>query len=444
MMMSFSRYISALIAFFVVGVGAMSAQSLVFEGASSAPVPVSVEMSTGLNGVYVLEDTDGVTASVSGMEEAVRWYRFGVYGAAHAEEIGEAASLRLAADDCGYVVEAGTRRYYFWVVNYSNHRLSLHGLKLAAEQECDRVHLTLEGSAAPIYYYTINGQRRDISRELKLKYNSLEYDANSESYLQKQEISTLASVEGNVNIQTPLCDTHFTLSGDRFLEHWGKSAMAESDFYRTNAVEAHTSATQEDGGADNEQDSGTEGLGGSAPCPVRFSAAVTDAAVFVEWQLSRDPEFEVIDDRYRQLEFDYTFRENGTTYVRFVCDNDAGTCAYVGETYEVQIGESSLRCPNAFSPGASEGVNDEWRVSYKSIIKFECHIFNRWGTQLFSTTDPAIGWDGKHKGKLVPSGAYYYVIKAVGSDGRKYNLSGDINILHSKYTGSASGESPAE
>ena len=48
-------------------------------------------------------------------------------------------------------------------------------------------------------------------------------------------------------------------------------------------------------------------------------------------------------------------------------------------------------------------------------------------------TDPAQGWDGKYNGKYVPSGVYYYVIKAEGADGKKYKLNGDINII--KYSG---------
>ena len=47
-----------------------------------------------------------------------------------------------------------------------------------------------------------------------------------------------------------------------------------------------------------------------------------------------------------------------------------------------------------------------------------------------SFTDPADGWDGKYNGKLVPSGVYYYVIKARGADGKEYNLKGDINIIN--------------
>ncbi|MDE6488825.1 MAG: gliding motility-associated C-terminal domain-containing protein, partial [Paramuribaculum sp.] len=60
-------------------------------------------------------------------------------------------------------------------------------------------------------------------------------------------------------------------------------------------------------------------------------------------------------------------------------------------------------------------------------------IFNRWGVKVAEFHDPALGWDGRYNGKLAPAGVYYYVIKAVGSDNKKYNLSGDINIV--RYTG---------
>ena len=52
--------------------------------------------------------------------------------------------------------------------------------------------------------------------------------------------------------------------------------------------------------------------------------------------------------------------------------------------------------------------------------------------EICSFSDPSMGWDGKYKGKLVPAGVYFYVIKAKGSDDKKYNLSGDINVIKYK------------
>ena len=115
--------------------------------------------------------------------------------------------------------------------------------------------------------------------------------------------------------------------------------------------------------------------------------------------------------------------------MRFISDNADGTCPFESQTYEIFIGESKFDIPNAFSPGTSPGVNDEWKVSYKSIVSYKCTIFNRWGKKLFESDDPSVGWDGKTGGKVVPPGVYFYVIKAVGADGVKYDKAGDINII---------------
>ncbi|MDE7392879.1 MAG: gliding motility-associated C-terminal domain-containing protein, partial [Muribaculaceae bacterium] len=98
--------------------------------------------------------------------------------------------------------------------------------------------------------------------------------------------------------------------------------------------------------------------------------------------------------------------------------------------FEVNIGASKLLCPNAFSPGDQNGVNDIWKVSYSSLTSFECDIFNRWGVHIIKLTDPSQGWDGRYRGKLVESGVYYYVIRARGTDGVDYKLSGDINVIN--------------
>ncbi len=88
--------------------------------------------------------------------------------------------------------------------------------------------------------------------------------------------------------------------------------------------------------------------------------------------------------------------------------------------------------PNAFSPN-DDGVNDEWKVAYRSLLTFNCWIFDRQGHQICHLTSPDQGWDGKIGGKTVDSGVFYYVIEATGTDGKKYKKSGDINVV--KYVG---------
>jgi gliding motility-associated-like protein len=85
--------------------------------------------------------------------------------------------------------------------------------------------------------------------------------------------------------------------------------------------------------------------------------------------------------------------------------------------------------PNAFTPN-NDGKNDLVKVFGNYINTIDFRIFNQWGQLIFQTTDPAQGWDGKHKGKLQPVGVYAYVLKVVRQDGTIVNKKGSINLIH--------------
>ena len=134
---------------------------------------------------------------------------------------------------------------------------------------------------------------------------------------------------------------------------------------------------------------------------------------------------------YSGEDFEYTFREQGVYKAVAEVSDRSGRCVAI-EELEISIAVSFLDIPNVFTPGTTPGMNDEFRVAYKSLVSFKAWVYNRWGKELYHWTDPAAGWDGKVRGKYVAPGAYYYVIEAVGSDGKKYKRAGDINILRSK------------
>ena len=369
----------------------------------------------------------------------VTWYKYSNLGGGYAEEIsnikqeGKTYSINLSnSSDMGYIIEEGTSRYYCWIIDYSKHKLQLSSLSIAPNQDCDMTELYFKGNASRITYYSITGQSKDLDREVLLSYNTLNYNETSESYDQILVEKTFPYIGSTILTESPLCNTEFALSGDKFLKQWGEEQSINSTSYNTPKVEAKTFAIQTERGNDNEQTEETA-LGGSAPCEIEFKAICSDAAIYKEWQMSNNSDFENITMRINEPVTTYTFDEYGTTFVRFVASNASGSCDYISDTYEVFVGESRLECPNAFSPDASEGVNDEWKVSYKSIISFDCQIFNRWGVKVAEFNDPSLGWDGKYNGKFVPAGVYYYVIIAEGADGKKYKLNGDINII--KYSG---------
>ena len=100
------------------------------------------------------------------------------------------------------------------------------------------------------------------------------------------------------------------------------------------------------------------------------------------------------------------------------------------EPIMIVISESSLKVPNAFSPNG-DGVNDVYHITFQSLVKLELAIFNRWGQRVCERNLSNIdqGWDGTFGGKGVKDGVYFVVVQAIGSDGIKYNIRRDINIL---------------
>lgn len=131
----------------------------------------------------------------------------------------------------------------------------------------------------------------------------------------------------------------------------------------------------------------------------------------------------------------YTLTESGG--YKIVCNIifslDGDTVEYVSDPFTVTISESSLKCPNGFSPN-NDDINDKFIITYKSIVKLEAIFFNRWGKKLYTMTldNAADGWDGKVGGKVIPDGVYFLQLTAVGSDGVKYNIRKTINVLTGK------------
>ena len=393
---------------------------------------------TGLDMVYVLYDSQqNWMQYTAGSDNAtVKWYKFGATGGAYAEEIttiernGKLSVLKSVIPNSGYIIEEGTNRKYVWVVNYADHRLSVNGIEVVNDGDCSSATLNVQGEGDAIVYYSINGARKVLDRKVQLIYNNLVWNDSDLMWNSETQAEELQELKSTISLPAPYCNTTFTLSGDRFLNYWGEGISITSGEYQAQAVTMTTRAEQEQKEANNQVGGGDETtLGGSAPAVITFSAYYTDAVATKEWQMSHNQEFEEIADRRNEDEITITFEEAGTTFWRFVCSNASGECQAYSDVYQVNIGESMLKCPNAFSPGVTEGFNDEWKVSYKSIVKFKCWIFNSWGVQLCELTDPAQGWDGKYKGKTVKPGVYYYVIEAEGSEGKKYKLKGDINVV---------------
>ncbi|MBE6309449.1 MAG: gliding motility-associated C-terminal domain-containing protein [Bacteroidales bacterium] len=419
------------------------AQTIRFSGTEHSVWEESPEKSTGLDKIYALYSASGVSMSYEAAKsnKEVKWYKYDKMGGGYAEELigivknGTTTTMPQVEGNCGYIIEEGDHRTYLWVVDYSRYYLNVVSIEPADEQDCGSIALNVSGEGDDIVYTTINGVSKVLSRDITLTYNSLEWNSENKQWEQKKVEKNYNGFKNSIYEIAPLCNTSFTLKGDRFLDFWGEGVTVSYDGYEAQSIDVQTVAEQLEREVPNEKKDGENSiLGGSAPVDITFTAYPTDAVAQREWQMSKDPDFGTIESVFADDVYQETFTEAGTFYYRYVCKNSAGTCESISELYTVSIGESILVCPNAFSPTSTPGVNDEWRVQYKSIVSFKCWIFNRWGVQICELTDPSQGWDGKYKGKYVSSGVYYYVIQAEGADGKEYKLNGDINIINYKET----------
>ncbi|MBP5758540.1 MAG: gliding motility-associated C-terminal domain-containing protein, partial [Bacteroidales bacterium] len=61
--------------------------------------------------------------------------------------------------------------------------------------------------------------------------------------------------------------------------------------------------------------------------------------------------------------------------------------------------------------------------------EYTMRIYNRFGLLVFETNDVKEPWDGRYKGKLVPSGSYVYMIQYLGDDNYSNIIKGTITVL---------------
>ncbi|MEM9991151.1 MAG: gliding motility-associated C-terminal domain-containing protein, partial [Bacteroidota bacterium] len=84
--------------------------------------------------------------------------------------------------------------------------------------------------------------------------------------------------------------------------------------------------------------------------------------------------------------------------------------------------------PNAFTPNR-DGVNDVLYVRGLHIDELDFVVHNRWGQQVFHTTDKNIGWDGFHNGDLATGDAFGWYLEVTCFDGTTTVLKGNVTLI---------------
>ncbi len=84
--------------------------------------------------------------------------------------------------------------------------------------------------------------------------------------------------------------------------------------------------------------------------------------------------------------------------------------------------------PDVFSPN-DDGNNDVLYVRGSGIDGMNFTVFDRWGEQVFTSTHPDFGWDGRFRGKPMPSGVYVYYLTISLNTGVREVIKGDVTLV---------------
>jgi gliding motility-associated-like protein len=123
----------------------------------------------------------------------------------------------------------------------------------------------------------------------------------------------------------------------------------------------------------------------------------------------------------------YAHPTTTTTYV--ATGVDIHGCAST-DTVRIAVNyHSNLLIPSGFTPNG-DGMNDEFRIVNPLVQRLlEFRVFNRWGQEIFTTTDIKKGWDGTWRGETQPVGTYQYLIRVGYADQTVETYKGDINLI---------------
>lgn len=345
----------------------------------------------------------------------------------------------------GYAIKVDGVWEYFWVFDYEQLQPQVNGVE--AVLSCNETRIEIDGTIPALQYTNFKGVKLTLDRICTVTYMDAMWGENS-------WVDSVAVVETeyatSISVGASPVATNFTIM-DKLAKELEISDSITTAIYQPMSIKTHPQAIVTARGKVGERVNEVERpvdaetlQKRSAPLDVEFVANALNAEYYT-WNIYKGSELflQRFESQHR-----YTFTEPGNYRVMFGANNSSG-CMIDSMQFDISVSESMLTVPNTFTPNG-DGHNDEFRVVYRSIKEFHCWVYNRWGKLVYEWSDPAKGWDGNIGGRPAAAGAYYYVIRALGTDAESgymskpaynnkikkqelpigvYQLSGDINIL---------------
>lgn len=122
---------------------------------------------------------------------------------------------------------------------------------------------------------------------------------------------------------------------------------------------------------------------------------------------------------------------SGNQTFQLVVSTDQGCTNEITSILNI-IEDAALYIPNTFSPDGN-AFNNVFKVEGRNIDpnRFELTIYNRWGELIFTSLDPAVGWDGAVANKgVAPIGTYTYQVSyRFSNSNESQTVNGHLNLI---------------
>jgi gliding motility-associated-like protein len=142
----------------------------------------------------------------------------------------------------------------------------------------------------------------------------------------------------------------------------------------------------------------------------------------VEWFYTDDKNFS-----QQAQSFSHIFSKAGIYPVVLVVGNHWGCRDTALSVVRVKE-HDAFYMPNVFTPNA-DGRNDLLLPVLNAAKKYHLDIFSRWDEIVFSSNDPATGWDGTYRGEECPQNVYIWKISLSNSEGQAKTYTGTVMLI---------------
>lgn len=164
-----------------------------------------------------------------------------------------------------------------------------------------------------------------------------------------------------------------------------------------------------------------DSIEGNSPLTVNFTNTSSAGAVEFNWDFNHQSSSSEINPTY-------TFIYTGENLVSLIATD--GNCYDTAYTIiHVYPCDVKVFYPNAFTPNLDE-VNPTWKIFHNCAIESELIIYDRWGNEVYSSTELHPTWNGlDNQNSVYPQGVYAFSYRYKDANKKEETIRGMITLL---------------